>query len=232
MRPSRPRLNRALVLLGALCVLGVLVACEPGDPEGSPSPPAIPATGPTDDAAPSAPATSDGASASVTPEGSSQAYRQVQDDSGALVVEIPEAWTELDTATPYYLADEPVGVQITASPDIEAWYTSFSVPGVFVAASASLAATYDAERLLARYDLRSACEYLGRDPFTLRGYVGVLDSYSRCNGSDAEFRVLSVAPADGGYLVLIQFQIVSDADFDAYDRVLRTFEVRDPTALP
>ena len=71
----------------------------------------------------------------------------------------------------------------------------------------------------------SGCTLVERAPFDDGIYFGAYDFFENCGGGQANAVVVAVQPADGAYAVLLAVQVVSDADLEAADRILRTFFV-------
>ena len=57
-------------------------------------------------------------------------YATIVDDTGALTIDLPTAWTSLDAA-PITLDDGRVLPQIIGSPDLDAYYSGWEAPGIF-----------------------------------------------------------------------------------------------------
>lgn len=149
-------------------------------------------------------------------------FAQVQDDSGTLLMSVPVEWTDVD-GEPWLLSGEDVGVAITASSDVNAYRNTWTTPGAFFGASNSLAAEYDAAGFLDQIDLSSDCVYDGRSPYEDPLYTGFYDSYSNCGGQGTRFIVLSAQPAARNVLLMVQVQMVSDADNEALEQILNSF---------
>ena len=160
----------------------------------------------------------------------------LSDETGALEVSVPAEWSDVRTGVWEFGDDrDEIGVQITASTDIEQWYDTFDVPGMFFGASAILAEQYTSETLLDEYDLSGDCEYEGREEYDDPAYTGFQDFYIDCAGTGTSFAMIAAEPKDtseGQYLVFVQVQVVSDEDLAAYEEILATFLVRDPASLP
>ena len=56
-------------------------------------------------------------------------------------------------------------------------------------------------------------------------YQGRYDYYENCGGAGTVFIVLAAVPETRAYVILVQVQIVSEADLEALDRILDTFNV-------
>lgn len=153
-------------------------------------------------------------------------YEVVSDDTGAMTVEVPTAWNDRSTLGWDYDLDEiQDGVQIGASPDLQAWIDGWEFPGMFFGASATLADSFTAETLLDDNDFSGPCTLDNRYPYEDPAYVGFYDLWLNCGGADTTFVVVAAAPADGSYLVLVEVQAFTDADLDALDHILGSFLV-------
>ena len=79
--------------------------------------------------------------------------------------------------------------------------------------------------LLDLIDWSSSCTYEGRFDYEDPLYTGVYDVYSNCGGTTSKIVVVAAEPATQDYSVLVQVQVVTDADLDALDHILNTFVV-------
>jgi serine protease Do len=161
--------------------------------------------------------------------GSSPAYSeyvQVTDDSGALTMAIPAEWSDLDGAA-WVVDDQVVGGTISAAGDLEAFYQTWDEPGVFFGASRLLAQTMNEQNMLDHdaNDFSGDCNYEGRDTYADAIYTGLYDHYTNCGGVGTSLIVLSAVPENRGFLILLQIQVVSQADLEALDHILSSFEV-------
>ena len=158
-------------------------------------------------------------------------YVGISDDSGALFVSVPSAWTDVRSGA-WTFQDDDVGLSLSASTDVNEWYDTYDVDGIFFAASSSLAEQFTAEELLDQYDLSGDCTFDAREEYTDPAYTGFEDIYTECDGTDTEFHIIAAAPEDASFLVLVQVQIATDEGFEAYLNVINTFVVLDASALP
>lgn len=168
--------------------------------------------------------------AAATGEGYGE-YVTVTDDYGAIQVEVPAAWTDVDGRA-WEDEGDVIGAMITAAADLEAYYDTWSEPGVQFSVSDDLARLGGYVQILDLYrDLyRDECELEGRyeygedDPY----YRGRYDLYKKCGGSGGSwFLVLSAVPKDDpqAYVLNVQVVIVSDADIEALEHILQSFAV-------
>ena len=68
---------------------------------------------------------------------------------------------------------------------------------------------------------RRPVSYTHLDPV----YTGVYDQYSNCAGAGSVIIVLAAEPAAQNYSVIVLVQAVTEADLDALDHILNTFNV-------
>jgi serine protease Do len=150
-------------------------------------------------------------------------YTTVTDDSGTLAVEIPVEWRDVDGSA--WTSDGDVlGVSITAAPNLNNYYNSWSTPGVFFGASTDLAGV-DEDDVLDVYDFSGSCSYGGRQDYEDPLYSGRFDLWQECGDGEATYIVLAVAPAERDIFILVTIQVNSEADLEALDHILNSFIV-------
>jgi serine protease Do len=154
------------------------------------------------------------------------AFDQVTDESEAIIMEIPHEWSEVN-GSPWKWGDgdEVIGASIVASSSIQDFYDTYLTPGVFFGASRTLTQRYTTTELLDNITFSGDCTYEGRFDYEDSIYTGVYDLYSDCGGAGSAVINLSAEPADKSFIMLLQVQVVSDADLDALDNILNTFQV-------
>lgn len=150
-------------------------------------------------------------------------YVEVQDDTGTIAMSVPADWNDTQGAA-WLINGVEYGPSITASTDIQAWVDGWATPGVFFGASSDLRAEYDVNSLLDAGDFSSVCTYDGRYDYEDPLYVGVYDLYVECGGEGSTFIQLAAEPADGAFIMLLQIVLVSEADLEALDQILNTFQ--------
>jgi serine protease Do len=163
---------------------------------------------------------------SATDTVSYTAFDQVTDESEAIIMEVPHDWSEVN-GSPWQwgASDEVIGASIVASSNIQDFYDTYSTPGVFFGASKTLTQRYTTTELLDDITFSGDCTYEGRFDYEDSIYTGVYDLYSDCGGAGSAVINLSAEPADKSFIMLLQVQVVSDADLDALDNILNTFQV-------
>ncbi|HFQ92383.1 MAG TPA: PDZ domain-containing protein, partial [Anaerolineae bacterium] len=151
-------------------------------------------------------------------------YRTVTDDSGLLVVDVPEQWGDVDGSA-WTVDGDAIGVSIKAAPNINDFDNTWTTPGVFFAASASIAERMSVNDVLDAFDFSADCQYEGRTDYSDEVFTGVYDLWSNCGGQNSTLLTLAAMPQTQDYTVLVITQIVSDADLEALDHILNSFNV-------
>jgi len=149
-------------------------------------------------------------------------YRDLTDDSGQIELSVPVAWSDVETEG-WIRDNERIGPAVVAAPDLIAWRGEWGTPGVFIGASDSLGETTESMLDAERWD--SSCTYQGRDDYDDNVYTGRYDLYADCGDEGSIFIVIAAEPPEGGFLIYLQIVVVSEADFDAADEIIRTFQV-------
>ncbi len=167
-----------------------------------------------------------------TDDGSTGAYGSyvaVTDDYGAIQIEVPEAWSDVD-GSPWVDDGDVIGASIWASPDLQAFSDTWDVPGVIFNVSDDLARLGGYVQLLDIYreDFLANCELDARYEYEDSAFRGKYDVFEKCGGSGGPSElVLTAVPRDGSqaYLILVAVTVTTDADLEALDRILATFDV-------
>ena len=149
-------------------------------------------------------------------------FTQIRDDSRVLAVNVPVEWTDRDGA-PWVIDGQEVGQQIRASTDLDAFTTSWTVPGLIFSASEQLAGGYTPAQLADQLDFSGECSRTSREDYSDPVYTGVRVDYTGCGNANATYTVIAAEPASGDALVLVQFQSVAPRDDEALQEVINTF---------
>ena len=115
---------------------------------------------------------------------------------------------------------------IKASTDIEAFDTTYNVPGVHFIAFRMPDADFVVDDLLDEIDF-TACQYEGRVDYQDDLYTGKYDRYVGCNGEYSNLTVVAAMPPEGDFVILVVIQATSEADIEAGSRIVNTFQVVD-----
>jgi len=155
----------------------------------------------------------------------------VIDDYKAIQVEIPEVWTEVD-GSPWMDGEDVIGASIWAAPDLQAFADTWDVPGMMFDVSDDLARLGGYVQLLDYYraDYMEACKLDQRYDYEDSAFRGKYDLYNNCGGPGGPTQILLTAvPKDSSnaYLIRVGVTIVSDADWEAVDHIMATFDVID-----
>ena len=153
-------------------------------------------------------------------------YTVITDDTGAMQVEIPIEWSEVDGAP--YTDEEGRSIKdVRAAPNLADFQETWSTPGMIFSASSDWAASTSEEELLDTFleSLQDVCVYDGRYPYEDPAYAGSYDLFYECGDTLATYVIVAARPPEGEYLIVVQVQANEDRDFDALDRVLASFNV-------
>lgn len=154
-------------------------------------------------------------------------YVGIYDDSGAVYVEVPAEWSDIDGSN--WISSDTgsvIGSSLYASPSIADFNSTYTTPGVQILASAGLGGG-DMSGLLDFFDFSSDCTYDSRNDYSDPVFTGVYDLYTDCAGQGSVIIVLAAEPSDSSYAVVLLAQAVTEADLDAVDQILATFNVVD-----
>jgi serine protease Do len=150
------------------------------------------------------------------------AYTTVYDDTGTLSVDVPIEWADT-FGGPWILRGDDIGYAIVAAPSIDDYYNSWDAPGIFFGASSDLVGLFTEEDLLDMFSLSDSCDSMTRDDYDDGLYTGRIEVSEDCGGVGAAFVNIVASPTDGSFIMLLQMQVVSDADLEALDRAASTF---------
>ncbi len=151
-------------------------------------------------------------------------YVGITDDSGAIYVEVPVEWADVDGSNWFGDDGSVLGSQLLAAPDINAFNSTYTAPGMQILAGAFFGNT-TMDELADVVDFSSDCVYDGRYDYSDPLYTGVYDLYTDCAGQGSVILVVAAEPAAQNYSILVLVQAVTEADLDALDQVLNTFTI-------
>jgi serine protease Do len=159
-------------------------------------------------------------------------YVDLTDDTGRITVTVPAAWS--DTLGSAWERDgEEIGVALSASPDRDAFYDTWGMPGLFLGSSdrvGSITGYLDAT------DFGGSCAYEGRFDYEDPLYAGQFDRWVDCGPEGSVFEMLAVLPlevyerdgpdVEGLDLIVVEIIMVTEADREAAERIYDTFVVQ------
>jgi serine protease Do len=153
------------------------------------------------------------------------AYTLITDDYGAIQVEVPQEWGDTE-GSPWLLSEATVGAAVAASSNLDDFWGTFYTPGVFFGASNTLAGVYDENSFLDDLtDFSSDCTYEGRFEYEDPIYTGLFDHYTNCSDVGSQIINIVALPESREFIIWVQTQIVNDADLEALDHIINSFEV-------
>ena len=153
-------------------------------------------------------------------------YTRVNDNEDKITLQIPVEWNDIETGEWTYKGRK-VGVFVAASGDLGNFYASRSQAGVLIGVSHALAHGYSQAGLLdlEKREHAGACVYKGRFDFQNMFYLGQYDQFNNCANGTPNLLVLTTASADQKSLIMLRMVVVSQADLEAVDKILSSFQV-------
>lgn len=142
-------------------------------------------------------------------------FNAASDDSGTLSIEVPREWVDV-SGSEWVVDGREVGPSVTAAPDVDAWYSSWDTPGVFVGVS-----TTDFSPQIG--DFSGICTTGKVDERSIGTLSGTVQTWSQCGGESNDFYVFIGGPADASYTVLVQLVSLDGTGLETLERVLETF---------
>lgn len=151
-------------------------------------------------------------------------FVDISDDSGHVQVSVPVEWKDVDGSS---FTDDAGNLWygVTASPDIQKMNSGWSVPGVLVMATPGATDPAYVDNLLnsTRSSLESACTSDGVQSYADGYHTGKYEYFTGCGSTKADFVAIASIADDGGYLIYVTIQAVSDDDAAALDRIVSSF---------
>lgn len=158
------------------------------------------------------------------------------DDDGYLSLQLPAEWSDVEFG-PWILDEEPVGLLLEMSPDLDGFYGTWSVPGLLIGLSTELVDDTGGQSLLERYDLSDSCTYEERseetEELTINGESKEMlitgDFWSECGGSETIFVIITAVPADPAepnFLFFVTGQMVDqENEGQMFEDVLSSIDI-------
>lgn len=174
-------------------------------------------------------------STTTAPEGGDR-FVTATDDTGALTVQVPERWSDLDGA-PIPIPDTGSQIpNVQASPDIQRFRGTYGEAGVdFSGIDPAVIPGVDSDNPEAVLDSLAAdpatrplapaqaCTSLGRSDFANARFTGRQERFTDCEGGgDVVFIV--AAPADRTFTVVLRATLIDLADEDALLTIQESFD--------
>jgi hypothetical protein len=153
-------------------------------------------------------------------------YTRITDNEEKILTQVPVEWNDIETG-PWTFRGKPSGVFLAASSDLGNFYASRSQSGVLIAYSRALARTYNKTGLLGieKGDLSRQCLHKGRFDYKNPFYSGQYDHFANCRSGAPGLLIFTTSSADQKALIMIQIAVVSEADLEAVDAIINSFQV-------
>jgi serine protease Do len=167
---------------------------------------------------------SGGTSGGGETSGGYSSYVTISDDTYSLEVSVPAVWNDIDGTQMVDDYGEIIGPSISVSSNLTDYQNTWYEPGAFIFATGQFGVSDYLD--LAADNLSGSCDFVSSDTFSDGYYEGFLDHYTACGGV-AEYLILAVAPSADpqAYMVGMEVQILSDADWEAADYLFTNFDV-------
>ena len=149
-----------------------------------------------------------------------QNYEFIFDDTNSVGVEVPVEWIDRDGEL-----NPNFGESIYASPDLDGFTETWDVPGIIVERNSNLTSA-DIDAVLDDWGTLDCSESRGREGFATDDgvFTGKWEVFTGCGNTNTAALTIAVSPPDGNSVVRMFFQIVTDADLEAADRAIATFD--------
>ena len=180
--------------------------------------------------------TADATAATTSPpaqtQSSSDDFVTVQDDDGVLSVSVPSSWVDADSGA--WLTDgdpEPLGLQLTVSPDILGFEDEdeWIAPGAYVIASNLIPSAFELSEVLDLVEMSDSCNYDDRFDYERPGFSGEYDLWTDCDDQGVVIAWLAARPDDHPDIaLLIMVAMLTDEDYDAFEQIISTVEYSEP----
>lgn len=157
----------------------------------------------------------------------SDGFTTLEDELKILRITVPSRWCDVST--------DPIagGVApaIEAAADLNAFEDRLG-PGVEFTASSFLLGFGGVDTLLdflASDPRLLRCTYEGRFAYQRAPYAGMFDQWTSCPGLVTDIVVLAAGPPDGSFLAIVEVFMAGEADRNALEGILNSFEVSNLT---
>ncbi|MEO8285684.1 MAG: hypothetical protein ABI670_04565 [Chloroflexota bacterium] len=151
-------------------------------------------------------------------------YVKAVDSYSAITVDLPKEWTQVESGD-WIVHGKPVGRFIAASTDLQAFYNTGAVPGVYFAASSVVPAYNDLATAPDVAVSAGTCKNMGVFDYQDTFYQGAYNYYADCGKGASNLLVLNGAPGSQDFMTSVRLSIRSKEDLDAAAHILATFQV-------
>jgi hypothetical protein len=153
-------------------------------------------------------------------------YTRITDNEEKITVQVPVEWADIETGA-WTFKGKNTGVFLAASADLGNFYSTRAQAGVLIGVSRTLAHTYNKASLLGveNQDLSRQCVYQGRFDYKNQFYAGQYDHFANCASGSPGLFIFTTSSADQKSLIMIRIVVLSEADLEAVDTIINTFQV-------
>ncbi|MHB1140114.1 MAG: S1C family serine protease [Microthrixaceae bacterium] len=153
-------------------------------------------------------------------------FTEVSDDSGAIRVQVPTSWAQVD-GTAITLDDGTSIANVSAAPDLQAFYSNWNAPGLSLSGAGPEVGT-DVNQLLGQITSNAAefCTETAPQDYDDGLYTGLIQVFTNCGGSGAVLLAIAAQPVDGSFTALALIQLATEADIAVADKVVETFVIQ------
>ena len=152
-------------------------------------------------------------------------YTEITDDTGTITVEVPTAWSEVD-GTEIDLEDGTVLQNVAAAPDLQAFFDSWTSPGLSLS-SAGPEQGSDVGEFMAGIEsgASESCTPTPAQDYDDGLYTGLIQVFTDCGGTGAITLGIVAQPEDAAFTALVVIQLLTEADIAVADRVIESFVI-------
>lgn len=157
-------------------------------------------------------------------------FSTISDDSGLISISVPNTWQDLDSGD-WESDGDPIGVYLTASPNLEDFSGGWETPGMWVGVTD--AGDLTADDVLDNFDFAESCEYDTRYDYEDERFVGKYDFWTKCNEIDGSlFAVFAFQPVDDDQTGVVMYTYMpGEDDIAALEPMLLTLTVNGDGAV-
>lgn len=149
--------------------------------------------------------------------------RTIVDDTGSITVDIPSEWADLDTE-PFIFDGADPAPWISASTSLDRFYDGYGAPGMLMAGFPPIAPADISSTIADFAPAAGECTYdEGLSDYDDGAFVGQYRLWGDCGGIGAAIVILIANATNGQGSMLVGVQLLTDADFDALDTIMSTF---------
>ncbi len=165
--------------------------------------------------------------ASLVDAASYDEYVTITDDSGTLIVDVPSAWSDVDTTPSDFGAGE-LWPSILAAPDLTSFLQTYETPGLIFGAVPNEADDLSLEGVFETISAVPAeCSSAGVETYEDPLFTGLFNVWNDCGEAGASVVWIAAQRPEESRFVIIAVQALTDADLEALDQILLSFNFTD-----